>query len=189
MNFSLIALLLCFSLSAFAQKIIKSDDVLRKNYLEINLDGLELWDLAADQVAAKTAEFNNKCYEEIPERMYAHMNKLAQVHPYFNISDIVLENTVNKNEVSGLGTQLICRSVVTINTTANFIFEFDYSKVFKDNRNGTFNLCQDLISEIDRKSVQQGVFYRRVYYIYGTKNGNVFFPKCQTLAVRLKALD
>lgn len=185
-----VLLLIClFSSGAFAQKTIQSDDILKDNYLEINLDGLELWDIKAADLAAKTAEFNNKCYEEIPDRMNAHLNDLSELHSFFNVSDVVLENEVKTLFIRGKGKQLICRSTVTLNETANFTFELDYSKIFKDRRKGTFNLCQDLISEIDRKATEQGVFYRRVYYIYGQKNGKPYFPQCQTLAVRIKQLD
>ena len=188
MKFLILSVLL-LSFHSYGQDIIKSGDIFNANSMEINLDGVELWDIKRSERAQAEAAFENKCYEEIPDRMRIHFVKLEQAHYFFKASDITTEYKVTRNKVRGRGTQLRCRANYQATEFANFVFELDYSKIFQDRVNGTFKLCQDLIAEIDRKSVEQGVFVRRVYYIYGTKRGAVFFPECQTLAVRLAPRD
>lgn len=191
MKFLLVFLIAFLSVNTFAQRteIIKHDDIFKPNSMEINLDALELWDIKVSDRAQAKQDFENRCYEEILGRLYDHMDELEKTHYFFNASDVIIENSVTEKSYRSRGVQLVCRSVITTTETANFLFELDYSKIFQDQINGTYNLCEDLISEIDRKAVQQGVIVRRVYFIYDQKNGKPFFPKCQTLAIRIKALD
>lgn len=186
MKFILVSFFLLVSASSFAQKkIINNSDILKYDYLKIELDGVELWDVDDSKIEDTRASFHQRCTEDISERMESHFLLLSDSHDFFNPMDISRENRVVSKFYHKLGEQLICESIITINEDAGFFFELDYSTIFKNRFKGTYHLCQDLIKEIDRSTVRQGVIVRRAYYTYKQKKGKAFFPSCQTLAVRI----
>lgn len=182
MKLTLILSMLFTSTLSFSQQI-QYGDILKKNSLIMNVDGIELWDIPVEEREMAINTFTEKCLVEIPNRTFDQANDLEVSHPFFNYRALDTDYKVVYTTYRGFGTQLTCRATITTNKLAQFHFTFEYSQIFSD-RNGTEQICRDQITDIDATSVVDGVLIRRAYFAYSQdRNGNVFFPKCQTLKV------
>ncbi len=183
-----IVLLLCITCSVLAggRSRIQNDDIIKKKSLTINVDGLELWDIPLEQREQARQDFVVKCYEEIPARSTNHYLAVEAQSEFFNFHDIHTTYNVVEKRYRNLGTQLICRNMIQTTRTSGVYFDADYSEVYSD-RNGTMELCKEKIAQIDATAAQNGVLTRRAYFTYSRdRDGNVTFPKCQTLTIFLK---
>lgn len=176
-------LLLALSAQAFTQ-IIQHDDLLQKDLLILNLDGLEIWDVPQSERVQRLEAFTNKCQNEISLRNATHAEELAMSHDFFHPNDLVTKYEVIKNRTS-YGDQYFCRGTISIKAKSPFYFSFKYSEIYSD-PNGTEELCRMKISEIDQTAIENRVYTRRAYFVYAQdRRGNPYFPKCQTLKVIL----
>lgn len=178
--------LLLASTFSFSQNI-QHGDILKKNSLTLNVDGIELWDIPVNERETAIKDFTEKCTNEIPQRTQDHAELLEASHSFFAYNALDIDHQVITMEHRGFGTQLICRASIKTNSEALFHFAFEYSEIFS-NRNGTEEICRERIQDIDATSVQEAVLTRRAYFTYGyDRAGNVIFPKCQTLKIFVKA--
>ncbi len=184
------ALLLLFiiSLTASAQDYLKHQDIIKSNYLRLNIDGLESWDIHPDIREEKIQEFYNRCQEEIRGRSQAHERDLAALYPHF-FSTENYERTHKVLKVrTRFGTQYICRAEIQVSENAEFLFVPEYSEIYVDKINGTLEICRAKIQEIDANALEDQVFTRRAYFEYQRRacNGCPIYPRCQTLKVRIQ---
>lgn len=183
MKLLVMTLVLFTSATAFSQRI-QNGDILRKDGLTLNLDGLEIWDVAPEEQAQALEAFSDRCLNEIAARNNAHAEALAHVHAFFHPNDLVTEYKIIKNRTS-YGDQYLCRASIKIKKSSLFTFSFEYSPIYSD-PNGTEELCRSKIEEIDQTAIENRIYTRRAYFTYAQdSNGNVYFPKCQTLKIIL----
>jgi hypothetical protein len=184
MKTTLALLVLSTSLSALAGNVIKlnHNDVLTPNLIQYDVDGIEMWNIKAeDQEAALTA-FSKKCSQEIPARFSARLSELSVDAEDFNMTTSVETKTYRR-----FGDHHICRAEVKIIPESKYAFEFDYSKIYRKLfREDVYQDCKGLVTELDGQVSELNLLDRRAYFdAIVPKEGEIEFVKCQILGIKV----
>jgi hypothetical protein len=170
-------LLMVLTSSTYAIDIIANNDIIKSNRFSLDLDGVELWDVAHQRREDVISEFTNKCLFEIPVRVLGHEPYLRDFYTNFNHK---LHTKVIRVKHRNYGIQLICRATMKLDHDYGFVAK--YSEIYEDQVNGTYQTCKKMVDVIDNSDSEEPMLLRRVYFSYANRrNGEAYFPKCQIL--------
>lgn len=179
-------LVLSSTLTATAGSVFKlnHDDVLEPNLLQYDVEGIEMWNINAEEQEAALAAFNKKCSEEIPARFGARLSEIN-----VDAEDFTMTTSVKTKTYRRLGDHHICRAEVKIIPESKYAFEFDYSKIYRKLfRADVYQDCKGLVAELDGQVRELNLFDRRAYFdAIVPKEGEIEFVKCQVLGISVGA--
>lgn len=177
-------LMLSSSLSALAGNMIKlnHNDVLKPNLLQYDVEGIEMWNIKAEEQESALAAFNKKCSEEIPARFGARLNEIN-----VDAEDFEMTTSVRTKTYKRLGDHHICRAEVKVIPESKYQFVFDYSKIYRKLfREDVYQDCKGLVAELDGQVRELNLFDRRAYFdAIVPKEGEIEFVKCQVLGIKV----
>jgi hypothetical protein len=171
--------------SAFAGNVLKinNNDILTKNFLQYDVDGIEMWNIHPEEQESALVAFKNKCEREIPERFNIRLAELNLISEDFQMATSIETKTYRR-----VGDHHICRTTVNINPDSNYVFDFDYSKIYRKLfRKDVYEDCKGLVSELDKNVQELTLFDRRAYFdSLIPKEGDIDYLRCQVLAIKIQ---